>query len=136
MVEKNKYFSKVAWIHIKNRQVLVARSKGNSIFFLPGGGPEGNETKEQALIRQLKEELSIDVKNETIGYVGSFEAPSFEFPETIFVRMDCFTADYSGKLVPSSEVTEIAWFNHKDREKISAVDKAVFDYLKQRSLID
>lgn len=136
MVEKNEYFSKAAWIHIKNRQVLVARSKGNSIFFLPGGGADENETKKQALIRELKEELSINVKKETVKHVGTFEAPSFEFPETISVLMDCFTADYSGELVPSSEVTEIAWFNHEDREKTSAVDKKVFDYLKQRGLID
>lgn len=136
MVEKSKYFSKVAWVYIKNKQILVARSKGNSIFFLPGGGLEENETKEQALVRELKEELSIEVKNETIEYVGTFEAPSFEFPEKISIRMDCFTADYLGELVPSSEVAEIAWLKHENREKTSAVDKKVFAYLKKRGLID
>jgi 8-oxo-dGTP pyrophosphatase MutT (NUDIX family) len=135
MTEKE-YYKKSAWVHIENRHILVGRSKGNAVFFIPGGGPEENETPEQALVRELKEELSIDIKQETIQHLGTFEAPSFEFPDTISVRMDCFTATYSGELIPSSEVVEIAWFKYKDKDRTSAVDKEVIEYLKQMNLID
>lgn len=134
-MKNKKYFRKSAWIYIEERQVLVVRSKGNKVFFLPGGGSEKDETKEQALIRELREELSVDIKEGTIKYIGTFEAPSFEFPKNITIRMDCFFAEYSGRLVSSSEVEEFAWFKYEDKQQVSSVDRLVFDYLKQTDLI-
>ena len=40
-------------------------------YAIPGGGVEENETLEEAAIRELKEELSIDI--EIIKYLGSLE---------------------------------------------------------------
>ena len=40
-------------------------------YSLPGGGIELNETEEEALIRELNEELSIDVN--IIKYLGYYE---------------------------------------------------------------
>lgn len=41
-------------------------------YVMPGGGLEKSETLEETLIRELKEELSIDVK--IIGYLGLDES--------------------------------------------------------------
>ena len=48
--------------------------KGDSkeYFVIPGGGLEKGETLDEALLRELKEELSIDVK--IIGYLGFDES--------------------------------------------------------------
>ena len=40
-------------------------------YIIPGGGIEENETLEQAVIREVKEELSVDIEVE--GYIGSEE---------------------------------------------------------------
>lgn len=136
MINKIEIFQKAAWIHIENKRVLVARSKGYEIFFLPGGNLEKDETNEDALIRELKEELSIDAKKESINYVVTFEAPSFEFPETIFIQMHCYVAEYFGNLNPSSEIEEFAWFDYDDSHKTSAVDQLVLHYLKEIGLIN
>ena len=40
-------------------------------YAIPGGGVEENETLEEAAIRELKEELSIEI--EIINYLGSLE---------------------------------------------------------------
>ena len=52
---------KLAWIHIKEKQLLSTRSKGKEAYYLPGGKREPGESDAAALIRELKEELGIDV---------------------------------------------------------------------------
>lgn len=132
---QERYYYKSAWIQTLGKTVLVARSKGNGIYFFPGGGPENNETDVQALIREVREELSVDVILRTIRRLGVFEAPSFELPETVRIRMSCFTSEYRGRLLPSSEVEEIAWLGYLDRNRVSNVDGLVFDFLKKNGEI-
>lgn len=57
----------VVGIILKNNKFLVEKRKFNEkidpgIVCLPGGHVESNETKEEALKREMKEELNIDVK--------------------------------------------------------------------------
>mgnify|MGYP002632414947 CR=1 FL=1 len=45
-----------------NKVLLIKRTKPDAIYWvIPGGGAEDNETKEQALIRECREELGVDV---------------------------------------------------------------------------
>lgn len=128
-------FHKSAWIHIQDEKILAVRSKGNTVFFLPGGNIEKGEAGEQALIREIKEELSVGIIKSTIIHIGTFEATSYEFPEIVSIRMDCYLADYKGILKPSSEIEEIAWFRHKDKNRMSSVDTKVFEYLKAEKIL-
>lgn len=50
-------------IIVKNDQVLLIHRKkeGREYWVFPGGGVEDGETKEQAVIREVKEETSLDV---------------------------------------------------------------------------
>ena len=40
-------------------------------YVIPGGGLEDNETLEQNVIRELKEEMSVDIK--ILGYLGNMQ---------------------------------------------------------------
>jgi 8-oxo-dGTP diphosphatase len=57
---------KLAWCCIKDKRLLGARSKGKNIYYIPGGKREEGESDHEALIREIKEELSVDLKPETI----------------------------------------------------------------------
>ncbi len=46
--------------------------------------------------------------------------------------MICYTAEYEGNLEPCSEIEEIKWLSYADREEVSAVDKIIFDFLKEK----
>ena len=127
---------KLAFIEIKNQKVLVTRSKGKSKYYIPGGKRETNETDEQALIREVKEELDVLIKPQTINYLGTFEAQADGKPKGIYVRMTCYEAEYQGKLKPSNEIELIDWFDCSNMDKIAEVDKKIFNSLKMDNKIN
>ncbi len=130
------YIDKLAWIHIKNRQVLGTRSKGKDTYYIPGGKREDGESDHQALVREIHEELNVQLLPYTIEFVGRFEAQAHGKPDGVMVRMTCYDGDYHGQLQPSSEIEELFWLKHKDKSKTSAVDMIILDWLKDKDLID
>jgi 8-oxo-dGTP diphosphatase len=129
------YIDKLAYIYLKDGQILTTLSKGKDIWYIPGGKREGNETDEATLIREVKEELTVDIKPQTIKHYGTFEAQAHGKPEGIVVRMTCYTAEFEGELVASSEISDIAFVNYSWKSKSSPVDALIFDDLKQKGLI-
>jgi 8-oxo-dGTP diphosphatase len=126
---------KLAWIHIENKRLLSTRSRGKDIYYIPGGKRELGESDEQALLREVKEELDVDLLRDTITFLGTFEAQAHGKEEGTLVRMTCYTADFSGELRASAEVEEALWLDYKDKDKSSPVDQIIFDWLKDRQLI-
>lgn len=47
---------------IKNRKMVLVKSKNTGKYLFPGGGINLGETMEQGLIREVKEETGLDVK--------------------------------------------------------------------------
>lgn len=127
---------KLAWIEIKDKSILSTRSYGKDKFYIPGGKREAGETDVQAIIREIKEELNVDLNSDSLKFVGVFEAQAHGHAAGIVVKMTCYTADYSGTLQATSEIEEIKWLNYADQDKISDVDKIIFDYLREKELLD
>jgi len=126
-----KEVDKIAFIKIKNGQILSTKSIGKSKYYIPGGKREFGETDEQTLVREILEELSVKIKTNTIEYVGTFKAQSDGAREGVLVKMTCYKAEYVGILEASSEIEEIKWLNYKDVEIVSEVDKIIFGFLKE-----
>ncbi len=93
--KKMQVIDKIAYIYIQNQKILSSLSKGKDTYYIPGGKRERGETDEQTLIREVKEELSVDIQKETIQYYGTFEAQAHGKAEGIIVKMTCYTAGYS-----------------------------------------
>ncbi len=130
------YIDKLAFIELKDRKVLETKSLGKDIWYIPGGKRDEGESDEQALIREVKEELNVEIDPSTIIYYGTFEAQAHGKPEGVIVRMTCYQAKYFGELTPSSEVELMEWFDYSKKELTSPVDHLVFDDLKAKNLID
>lgn len=126
---------KLAWIEIKDKTILSTRSKGKDKFYFPGGKREKSETDHQALIREINEELDVNLDEKTLVFLGEFSAQAHGHPEGTIVKMTCYTGDYEGILKPKSEIEEIKWLTYADREQTSEVDKVIFEYLKKYDLV-
>ena len=133
---KKNYIDKLAFIEIRNRKVLETCSYGKDKWYIPGGKREAGESDEQALTREMKEELLVDLIPETIKHYGTFEAQAHGKPEGTIVRMTCYTAKYNGTLSPSAEVEKLDWFDYSKRGDVSPVDQLIFDDLEAKNLID
>ena len=118
----------VAWVLIENGRILCARPRGKDVFFIPGGKREGGETDLQTLVREVAEELTVELTPESAAHVGTYEAAIADGHDTV-VRMACYTADYRGVLTASSEIEALAWFGFGDRDLVPPVDQLLFDDL-------
>ncbi len=130
------FIDKLAFIEIKDRKLLVTISKGKDVWYIPGGKRDGSESDTDALIREVREELSVEIDPKTIISYGIFEAQAHGKPEGTVVRMTCYTAHYLGTLAPSSEIKAIDWFTSVDVDRTSPVDHLIFADLKSKGLID
>lgn len=127
---------KLAWIEIKDNAILLTKSFGKDKYYIPGGKRESGETDEQALVREIHEELSVMIDKSSLNFIGVFEAQAHAQPEGIFVRMTCYSGNYLGELRANSEIEAIKWFHYADRDQVVGVDKLIFDHLKQSELLD
>lgn len=131
-----KLIDKLAWIELKNKSILSTKSYGKDKYYIPGGKREMGETDEEALIREISEELSVTIDPATLQYMGTYEAQAHSHEEGIIVKMTCYSGEYSGELKASAEIEEMRWLTYSDKDKISEVDQLIFDDLHRNNLLD
>lgn len=129
-------------IIIKDGKLLVESCDyGRGRFCkLPGGGHQWGETMEQALIRECKEELNIEVKPLRLLFVRDYIAknhhttldlPCFHLAELMF---ECQVSDFSTLGLgsePDSPVQQIKWLNIDELADSDFYPKAIIPYLKK-----
>lgn len=77
----------VAAILVNNHSILATKrnyGEFNGLWEFPGGKVEPKESKEQALIREIKEELDIDIKINRYFTTVEYDYPKFH------LIMDCY----------------------------------------------
>ena len=125
----------VAFLYLKDGRILSTRSKGKDKYYIPGGKREAGETDIETLVREVKEELSVDIIESSAKLYGVFEAQAHGKAEGILVKMTCYTADYTGELKADSEIAETVWLTTADIDSVSPVDKLIFTDLNQKGLL-
>ncbi|EAR03025.1 lysine decarboxylase [Maribacter sp. HTCC2170] len=127
-----KEIDKVALIEIKEGRILSAKSFGKDKYYIPGGKREKGESDEETLIREISEELSVNILKKSIDYVGTFIAQADGKEKGVDVRMTCYSGSFNEVLKASNEIEEIRWLNYSDIELVADVDKIIFNYLKRK----
>lgn len=125
-----KMIDKVALVRTDSGKVLMARSRGKTKYYAPGGKREAGETDQETLSREISEELHVDILSDTVQYLGTFEAQADGHTEGVIVRMICYEADYAGAPKESGEIEEIRWLSYADINLVAEVDRQVFAFLK------
>jgi 8-oxo-dGTP pyrophosphatase MutT (NUDIX family) len=121
---------KIAWLRFDGSgRILSTRSHGKSAYYLPGGKREPGETDEQTLLREIHEELTVELLPATLSPAGTFEAQAHGHATGVRVRMTCYFAEYRGTIRPAAEIAEVVWLTYRNRHQVSPVDQLIFDSL-------
>jgi len=97
-----------------NRILLCRKSFGTSLLILPGGKLEGDETEEQALAREIEEELGTTVS--AIEHFGSYEDEAAGDPRRVSISL--YTGVLGGEPRASGEIAELIWFGPGDDSEL------------------
>jgi 8-oxo-dGTP pyrophosphatase MutT (NUDIX family) len=96
---------------IKNRKLLLAFSRNKKAWYLPGGKIDAGETTSAGLIREIKEELNIDLDASGLEYYTHVSAKAFGEKENVIMEQDCFIYDLQQDPNPTAEIEALNYFD-------------------------
>jgi len=118
----------------KAGQLLVARSKGKTLFYIPGGKRDEGESDHETLCREIDEELDVSIIKDSIEYANTFEAPADAKDDSI-VRIACYYAEIKGTPCPCQEIEELKWVALEDKDQCSLITQHIMDWLYETNKI-
>lgn len=101
----------VGLLIIKEKKLLLAFSRNKKAFYLPGGKVDTGETAIQALLREIKEELNVELKEQQLQYYTHITATAYGETNGIIMEQDCFL--YSAAILPqpAAEIEALEYFD-------------------------
>jgi ADP-ribose pyrophosphatase YjhB (NUDIX family) len=85
----------------KNKKILLVTGHNADFYWTPGGGREPNETDEQTLKREIKEELGVEMIHFT--YHSTYEYNDQHVTNYVIQTI--------GEILPAHEITGIHWYD-------------------------
>ena len=115
----------------KNQILVTQRSSTMHLplkWEFPGGKIEANETPEACLVREIKEELNIDIE-----IIEGLNANDHQYPDK-FIRLMPFICRQTGGEIILKEHAEYKWLDRKDLLDLDWAEadvEVVREYLKK-----
>lgn len=98
----------------KTGRLLLVRKRATVYFMQPGGKIEAGEDAPSALIRELREELNLELSREELTPLGEFTDSAANEPGHL-VHAFIFSMALPVKEVkPAAEIEEILWLSPSD----------------------
>ncbi len=91
------------------------------------------------MIRELKEECSIDVNETDLEFFGDYEAQAINHPDQIMHMKAYMVKKWTGEIKKGAEVKELAWVNSQnitDYPVGTVLSKEQIPILVSQGLID
>ncbi len=96
-------------------ELLLVRKRGTKMWMNPGGKPLSGESARECAIREITEELGLELDADRLVFLGEFEAPAanepgFRVAANVFVWPDPVPEDTG----PHAEISEVRWNDMSD----------------------
>jgi len=127
---------RVGLILIYNKQILVTRTRTGTAFFMPGGYRQKGESDMQCLARGIKSKLGLELNIATAHHYGTFIHQAYGTIPGVLNRSTFYLASCKGRLQAGPKIREFTWLNYKDRDRVAAICKIIFDELYYKGMID
>src|SRR3989338_9073284 len=132
-----KEIHKIVAIVIQDNKFLMVRKIGKDIWTNLGGKPEGDETEQEALIREINEEIHCNAK--IIKKLGDFKAPA-AFDDAI-VKLSAYLVELNGKIKLDDPELEEAKFIPKNYKELGikmpvSIEEHILPFLIENKYLD
>ena len=122
---------KVVAAIIQKENKILATKRGYGEFInmweFPGGKIEPGETKEQALVREIKEELNIEINVDKFALDIEYQYPNF------YLFMSCFMCSIKEGSIELLEHNDGKWITKEELNTLNwlPADIGAVNYLKE-----
>lgn len=122
---------KVVAAIIKNEDKILATKRGYGEFInmweFPGGKIEPGETKKQALVREIKEELNVEINVDKFALDIEYQYPNF------YLFMSCFMCSIKEGSIELLEHNDGKWITKEELNTLNwlPADIGAVNYLKE-----
>ena len=122
---------KVVAVIIQKENKILATKRGYGEFInmweFPGGKIESGETKEQALVREIKEELNIEISVDKFAIDIEYQYPNF------YLFMSCFMCSIKEGSIELLEHNDGKWITKEELNTLNwlLADIDAVNYLKE-----
>ena len=123
---------KVVAAIIQKENKILATKRGYGEFInmweFPGGKIESGETKEQALVREIKEELNIEISVDKFAIDIEYQYPNF------YLFMSCFMCSIKEGSIELLEHNDGKWITKEELNTLNwlPADIDAVNYLKEK----
>lgn len=122
------------WIMNDNGELLLQQRlssahKFPNMWTNTGGAVQAGETSIEGAIRELKEELGIEIKKEELEFIASYKRPRDYADVWLLIK----NIDINDITIAEDEVQDVKWVTIKEFEKMLDNNQAVkssYDYYK------
>jgi len=92
--------------------LLLVRVRDHELWYLPGGTIEAGESAEQALIREISEELSVTLDPDSLVHDCTIVGPALGREGE--VELNCFRARWEGQMKTAAEISDVAFVRYSN----------------------
>lgn len=142
IIDGVKFNFRVGLLVKMKKQVLVECKQDYDFVVLPGGRVKTLESSEDALIREINEEMKIDLTNYNLEFIGAdenfFELDNIKYHELYFIykiEIDENNEDFKdGMINYDSKVNYYKWVDILDLKEVNLLPKSLINIIDSNGI--